>query len=62
MTDKEITAIVKSKTFEKDGRTKITCASAHEIREKHGIELARIGRICDSEKIKIVHCELGCFE
>jgi hypothetical protein len=62
MTEKELIEIVKSKTFEKDGRTKLACTSAHEIGEKYGVDLAKIGKLCNTEKIKIAACKLGCFE
>jgi hypothetical protein len=61
MTDREILAIIRTKTYEADGRTKLTCASAHELAKEHKIGLAEIGKACNDARIKIASCELGCF-
>ncbi|EKD50062.1 MAG: hypothetical protein ACD_62C00666G0003 [uncultured bacterium] len=39
----------------------LTCQRAHQLAEEYSIELRRIGAICQTEGIKIINCELGCF-
>ncbi len=40
---------------------KLACAKAFALNKEFGISLKRISEICNSEGIKIVGCQLGCF-
>ncbi|MHB9094647.1 MAG: hypothetical protein ACYC21_08235 [Eubacteriales bacterium] len=40
---------------------RISCADAHSLAEKLGVELILIGKAADELKIKIKSCQLGCF-
>jgi hypothetical protein len=41
---------------------KIPCAVCFKIAEEHGISKRELGTILNEIKIKISHCQLGCFE
>lgn len=43
----------------KDGR--LTCAEAHELSKRMGVNLLVVGQACDELKIKLKACQLGCF-
>jgi len=40
---------------------KISCKQALKIAEEEGISPKALGEILNEEKIKIAHCQLGCF-
>jgi hypothetical protein len=40
----------------------ITCLQAFHIAEKHKIAKSEISTYCNSHKIKIRACQLGCFK
>lgn len=40
---------------------RISCAAAHALAAKLGVELIIIGKAADELKIKIKNCQLGCF-
>jgi hypothetical protein len=40
----------------------ITCPQAFHIAEKHKIPKSEISTYCNSHKIKIKACQLGCFK
>jgi len=40
---------------------RISCADAHALARKLGVELILIGKAADELKIKIRNCQLGCF-
>jgi len=40
----------------------ITCPQAFQIAEKHKITKHEISEYCNSHKIKIKACQLGCFK
>lgn len=40
----------------------ITCPQAFHIAEKHKIAKSEISEYCNSHKIKIKACQLGCFK
>jgi hypothetical protein len=40
---------------------KISCSQALKIAEEEGISPKALGEILNEEKIKIAHCQLGCF-
>jgi hypothetical protein len=39
----------------------IACEQAYTISEQFGIPKADIGKYCNKHRIKIRHCQLGCF-
>ena len=41
---------------------KIPCALCFKIAEDFGITKSEMGKILNEMKIKIGHCQLGCFE
>ena len=45
----------------RNGRRTLTCRQAHSLAARLNVSLARIGRLCDAEKVKLVSCKLGCF-
>lgn len=40
---------------------KLPCAKAFKLAEEHGVSLADIGKTANEVKVKIGHCQLGCF-
>ncbi len=40
---------------------KLSCAKAFQLAEEHKVSLAEVGKAADEAKIKIAHCQLGCF-
>jgi IS30 family transposase len=50
-----------NKLTEYCGGEKISCTQARKFAQENGVELARMGEICDEAGIKIYGCELGCF-
>ena len=40
---------------------KIACAAAFRLSEELGISRKELGEMLNELKIKIVHCQLGCF-
>ncbi|MBN2036434.1 MAG: hypothetical protein JW768_06795 [Chitinispirillaceae bacterium] len=59
MTDHE--KIINDAAIERDGKRVIACAKAFMIAEQNGIALHEISDICNKYGIKIVSCQLGCF-
>ena len=51
--------IAKLKETAKDG--KISCAMAFKIAKENGISTKEVGSLLNQLKIKIAHCQLGCF-
>ena len=52
---------IKKAIIEKTGRMTITCDDAFDISNKLGVKISEVGKVCNSEKIKITKCQLGCF-
>lgn len=40
---------------------KISCTQARKFAQKHQVELAKMGELCNEAGIKICSCQLGCF-
>ena len=59
--DEELVAAVVARSQEAQGRRSLTCAEALALAAELDVEAARIGRICDQEKIRLCACQLGCF-
>ena len=47
---------------EQDGRMTLPCAEAFRVAHQTGTSLEAVGKACNEHKIKIVHCQLGCFK
>jgi molybdate transport system regulatory protein len=62
MEEKDILEAVKNKTYEENGKLKLSCASAFKIAGELKVGLSRIGDICNREGIRISNCQLGCFK
>ena len=58
----QVVEAVKRAAFEQEGRLRLPCKAAFVLAEQQGVKLAEIGRICNENRIKIVRCQLGCFE
>ena len=41
--------------------SKISCAAAQKIAIDYHVSMKRVGELLDRMKIKIIHCQLGCF-
>ena len=62
MNSEELTKLISDATVEIDGKQKLTCAKAFKLAEEHSVSLKEIGDCCNDNKIKIAHCQLGCFK
>lgn len=62
MNAEELAKIIEEAAIEKDGVRRFTCAMAFEMAENYPVTLMEIGESCNRQGIKIVGCQLGCFE
>jgi predicted peroxiredoxin len=46
----------------REGKKILSCARAIKLSQKNNISLKKIGDTCNRLGIKIVSCQLGCFE
>lgn len=53
--------IVNSTTL-REGKKVLACTQAHKLSKEHNISLKEIGETCNHHGIKIIQCQLGCFE
>ncbi|MCX5771408.1 MAG: hypothetical protein NTZ09_14230 [Candidatus Hydrogenedentes bacterium] len=53
---------IKQAAVEREGRVVLACAAAFRISAETGGALSEIGRTCNQEGIKIIGCQLGCFQ
>jgi translation initiation factor IF-3 len=53
--------MVKEKVKENSADGTISCATSFRLAEELGCDLMEIGKAADALKIKIMHCQLGCF-
>ena len=60
--NEEIIDAILEKTFKDNEREKLSCASALKIAEQFDVKPIEIGRMCNQKKIRIIHCQLGCFK
>lgn len=49
------------RSFSKKGQKSLKCRDALEIAASHEVAPHKIGEICNRKGIKIVACQLGCF-
>jgi hypothetical protein len=61
-THDEMISAVREKTFEEEGKVKLTCASALGLADRFDVKPSVIGGMCNDNDIRICHCQLGCFE
>lgn len=61
MNDEELLAIIIKNAVQSNGRQTLTCERGHQLAAELGVEVERIGRICQQKAVKIAHCQLGCF-
>ncbi len=53
---------VKKSLQEAAPKGKISCPMCFKIAREHNCSVAEIGPLCNELKIKIVGCQLGCFQ
>ena len=53
---------VRQAAVDRDGRMILPCAQAFKIAEQFGEALSAVGQACNDEKVRIAHCQLGCFK
>jgi hypothetical protein len=58
----ELVSAVRAGTVERDGRVTLRCSDAFQIADSLSASLAEIGQICNENGIRIVQCQLGCFQ
>jgi hypothetical protein len=58
LTEGELREVIKART--KEGR--ISCAEAMEIAKETKTPTLKMGQVLDDMGVRIVHCQLGCFE
>lgn len=56
-----VDAVIRAAT-EVDGRKKLPCAAVFRLAERYGAKVLEIGQICNANDIRIINCQLGCFE
>ncbi|MBN2184185.1 MAG: hypothetical protein JW746_02545 [Candidatus Krumholzibacteriota bacterium] len=61
MTGEEIGKVIEDAVTLEEGIKKLSCAKAFIIADDYGVKLSDISRYCNSNKIKISNCQLGCF-
>jgi alanyl-tRNA synthetase len=57
----QVNEILRKAAVIKDGKPKLPCKRAFQLADELGLTLKEIGEICNSEGIKIINCQLGCF-
>jgi hypothetical protein len=46
----------------REGKKKLSCEQAFKLSKEHNISLKEIGETCNKQGIKLMECQLGCFE
>jgi len=59
--DEALTAAVLQAVSDVAPRKQLPCAAAFALAGQHGVDIGRIGEICNANGIRIVQCQLGCF-
>ena len=62
MSDERIGDAVEAGAVDRDGKRVLYCAKAFEIAGKLGVEPRVVGDACNERDVKIVGCQLGCFD
>ncbi len=58
----DLSAIVHAACGERDGRETLPCKTALTLAEAQGVDPTEVAAICNKDGIKLVGCQLGCFE
>ena len=58
---KTIKEAILEKSFQSEGKTKLSCFSAFEIAADLNVRPSEIGDLCREENIRICKCQLNCF-
>ncbi len=58
----QILAAVLAATENVEGKKTLPCPDAFRLASDLGVDLIDIGKICDQNQVKIVKCQLGCFD
>ena len=58
---KTIKEAILEKSFQSEGKTKLSCSSAFEIAADLDVRPSEIGDLCREENIRICNCQLNCF-
>lgn len=61
MQERELIRIIDDHCFVMNQKKHIHCQKAFEIAGKLEMDISAIGDVCNSQGIKIAHCQLGCF-
>ncbi len=61
MNEEEIAKVIEDAVTRDEEGERLACAKAFILADEYGIKLGDIGRYCNRNKIKISHCQLGCF-
>jgi hypothetical protein len=61
MNNEELKPVIIKHAVSANGQLELSCEGAHQLAAELQIPVSRIGEICMLHKIKIVHCQLGCF-
>jgi len=62
MKAEELAKIIEEAAIDRDGAKRLPCARAFEVAENYPVTLMEIGESCNRLGIKIIGCQLGCFE
>jgi hypothetical protein len=54
--------LINSASNMRDGKKVLSCTQAVKLSKEHNISLKEIGETCNQQGIKIIDCQLGCFE
>lgn len=46
----------------REGKKVLSCTQAVKLSKEHNISLKEIGEACNRHGIKLIECQLGCFE
>ncbi len=60
--EQELIDAVKNRLHSEGRKEKLTCGEAFGLAKDFDVTIVEIGRICNSNKIKISKCQLGCFK
>lgn len=59
---KDVIEAVRIAAKDKDGHKEISCKELFKLAEELDAKHRLLGKICDQEHIRIVSCQLGCFQ
>lgn len=62
MSDERIGDAVEAWAVERDGTRVLYCAKAFEIAGELDVAVRAVGDACNDRGVKIVGCQLGCFD